>query len=289
MSFVDAAANVDFLKKRFAAMSAHHCYHGMEYTEDRATIAEWTPLVMEGRDAAEPIAATRIVTGADVDYGALTHLLVHHLQTLPRRPGALPQPRDGYHARDRRPLAGRGQGPGERRDEVRIGQVRLHRRGRRVPAAVAEERHFRRPRLRRLSGQRPLAALRHSRCRRAPPRQGLWQGGGRLAAHVGAASRHAGRRRPALPAVRPLCRLLEQVPQARLADGSVRIGQARQHRAHAVGGARTISLSPNIWSIRFCSPRAIGSPRSTNTTRRPARTTGAFRWPDSGSRSSSRT
>jgi malate dehydrogenase (quinone) len=83
MSFVDTAGNVDFLKKRFAAMSAHHCYHGMEYTEDRAKIAGWTPLVMEGRDAAQPVAATRIVTGADVDYGALTHLLVHHLQTLP--------------------------------------------------------------------------------------------------------------------------------------------------------------------------------------------------------------
>jgi malate dehydrogenase (quinone) len=83
MSFVHDAANVAFLRKRFAAMSAHHCYHGMEYSENRGQIAEWAPLVMEGRGADEPVAATRIVTGSDVDYGALTHLLVHHLEKQP--------------------------------------------------------------------------------------------------------------------------------------------------------------------------------------------------------------
>jgi malate dehydrogenase (quinone) len=83
MSFVDTTDNVSFLRKRFDAMSAHHCYHGMEYTEDRQKITDWVPLVMEGRAADEPVAATRIVTGTDVDYGALTHLLVHHLEGLP--------------------------------------------------------------------------------------------------------------------------------------------------------------------------------------------------------------
>jgi malate dehydrogenase (quinone) len=83
MSFVWGNANVDFLKRRFAAMSAHHCYRGMEYTEDGRKIAEWTPLLMEGRAGGEKLAATRMVTGSDVDYGALTHLLVHYLQGLP--------------------------------------------------------------------------------------------------------------------------------------------------------------------------------------------------------------
>jgi malate dehydrogenase (quinone) len=80
MSFVHGTENVSFLKKRFAAMSAHHCYHGMEYSDDGKQIGEWVPLVMEGRDGSEPIAATRIVTGADVDYGALTNLLVDQLK-----------------------------------------------------------------------------------------------------------------------------------------------------------------------------------------------------------------
>jgi malate dehydrogenase (quinone) len=55
----------------------------MEYSEDHSQIAEWVPLVMEGRDPGQPIAATRIVSGADVDYGALTHLLVAHLKAQP--------------------------------------------------------------------------------------------------------------------------------------------------------------------------------------------------------------
>jgi len=82
MSFVHGS-NVPFLRKRFKAMSAHHCYYGMEYTEDRRKIAEWAPLVMEGRTSDEPVAATRIVTGTDVDYGSLTHHLVAHLISQP--------------------------------------------------------------------------------------------------------------------------------------------------------------------------------------------------------------
>src|SRR5260370_29391164 len=83
MSFVHGG-NVSFLRKRFKAMSTHHCYSGMEYTEDRQKIAEWAPLVMEGRAGGEPVAATRIITGTDVDYGSLTHHLVRHLVGQPR-------------------------------------------------------------------------------------------------------------------------------------------------------------------------------------------------------------
>src|SRR4051812_43703963 len=45
MSFVRGADNVAFLKKRFEALTAHHCYDGMEYTEDRRKLGEWAPLV----------------------------------------------------------------------------------------------------------------------------------------------------------------------------------------------------------------------------------------------------
>ena len=83
MSFVWGKENVDFLQARYKAMSAHHCYHGMEYSEDRKQIADWAPLTIEGRDENEPIAATRIVTGTDVDYGSLTHLLVAQLVAQP--------------------------------------------------------------------------------------------------------------------------------------------------------------------------------------------------------------
>jgi len=82
MSFVKGTDNVSFLRKRFEAMTAHHCYHGMEYTEDRRRITDWVPLVMEGRTNDEPVAATRIVTGTDVDYGSLTNHLVDHQDAL---------------------------------------------------------------------------------------------------------------------------------------------------------------------------------------------------------------
>jgi malate dehydrogenase (quinone) len=84
MSFVIGADRVAFLKKRHAAMSAHHCYRGMEFSEDHKQIAEWAPLIMEGRDPGQRVAATRMVTGADVNYGALTSLLLKYLRRSDR-------------------------------------------------------------------------------------------------------------------------------------------------------------------------------------------------------------
>ena len=82
MSFVQGDEHVSFLKKRHAAMSAHHCFRGMDYSEDAAQIAQWTPLVMKGRDPKETIAATRIISGADVSYGSLTSNLLGYLKSL---------------------------------------------------------------------------------------------------------------------------------------------------------------------------------------------------------------
>jgi len=80
-SFVRGADNVTYLKKRFAALSAHPLYHGMEYTDDKQQLMEWFPLVMEGRDPHATVAGTRMITGSDVDYGALTRHLLDILQT----------------------------------------------------------------------------------------------------------------------------------------------------------------------------------------------------------------
>jgi malate dehydrogenase (quinone) len=79
MSFVRRLENRAFLKKRFQALSAHPLYYGMEYSEDKKQIGEWIPLVMEGRDASDVVTATRMVTGTDVDYGALTEELLASL------------------------------------------------------------------------------------------------------------------------------------------------------------------------------------------------------------------
>lgn len=81
-SFVNSEDNIAFLKKRFSALTAHHCFQGMIYTEDKAQIQEWAPLVMEGRDLSESVAMTRMNTGTDVDYGSLTHLLLDSLKNV---------------------------------------------------------------------------------------------------------------------------------------------------------------------------------------------------------------
>ena len=83
VSFVWGEQNTAFLRRRYAEMSAHHCFHGMEYSEDHGEIARWVPLVMEGRDNDQPVAATRMITGTEVDYGSLTRLLVDHLRAQP--------------------------------------------------------------------------------------------------------------------------------------------------------------------------------------------------------------
>jgi len=78
-SFVQGADNVAFLKKRFEALSAHPLYYGMEYSDDKKQMQSWFPLVMERRDPSEVVAATRMRTGTDVDYGALTKNLLQSL------------------------------------------------------------------------------------------------------------------------------------------------------------------------------------------------------------------
>ena len=78
LSFVRGQKGIDYLKKRFQALTVHHAFADMEYTEDKATLAEWMPLMMPGRDPNEPIAATRVMAGTDVNFGNLTtHLLAH--------------------------------------------------------------------------------------------------------------------------------------------------------------------------------------------------------------------
>jgi len=81
-SFVRGTADVSFLKKRFITLSAHPLYKGMEYTEDRPELMNWMPLVMEGRDPDEVVAATRMITGTDVDYGALTKNYINYLNQM---------------------------------------------------------------------------------------------------------------------------------------------------------------------------------------------------------------
>lgn len=76
MSFVRSEDGVEFLKDRFEAMSSHHFFEEMEYSEDAETIKEWAPLLLEGRPEGAKIAATKMDCGTDVNFGSLTRQLL---------------------------------------------------------------------------------------------------------------------------------------------------------------------------------------------------------------------
>ena len=84
MSFVWGDDNIKFLKKRYEALQASPLFAGMQYSEDPAQIAKWVPLMMEGRDPNQKIAATWSPIGTDVNFGEITRQFVAHLQTTPK-------------------------------------------------------------------------------------------------------------------------------------------------------------------------------------------------------------
>lgn len=79
MSFVWGNENVSYLQKRYEALRQIDLFEKMQYSEDRQQLEQWIPLVMEGRDPAQKIAATRMELGTDVNFGALTRALLQQL------------------------------------------------------------------------------------------------------------------------------------------------------------------------------------------------------------------
>jgi malate dehydrogenase (quinone) len=81
MSLVLGEKNVAFLKRRFEALSKNPLFQGMEFSDDSSKLMEWIPLIIQNRPSNEPIAATKIDTGTDVNFGALTRILFDHLKS----------------------------------------------------------------------------------------------------------------------------------------------------------------------------------------------------------------
>src|SRR3954470_20915403 len=84
ISFVHGQDQVEFLRSRYAGMSAHHFFAAMEFSTDPAKIGQWAPLLTEGRDPAVPIAATKMDGGTDINFGNVSRKL---LAWLAKQPG----------------------------------------------------------------------------------------------------------------------------------------------------------------------------------------------------------
>lgn len=82
MSFVWGKENVDYLKKRHAAMTQYEIFKDMKFSSEHEEIKTWIPLMMEGRDANQDVGATRMEIGTDVNFGALTRGMIEYLENL---------------------------------------------------------------------------------------------------------------------------------------------------------------------------------------------------------------
>lgn len=80
MSFVQGDKNVEFLRKRVDALTQHHFFKGMEFSESPEQLAQWIPLMMRDRQGSERLAATHIDRGTDVNFGELTRKLFEYLE-----------------------------------------------------------------------------------------------------------------------------------------------------------------------------------------------------------------
>jgi len=79
MSFV-WGDNVDYLTKRYAALQQTTLFQGMQFSTDQQQIKKWAPLIVEGRDPKQRVAATWTPVGTDVNYGEITRQLVGSLK-----------------------------------------------------------------------------------------------------------------------------------------------------------------------------------------------------------------
>lgn len=76
MSFVWGDDNTSFLSNRYQSMTAYPIFKDMLFSKDFEQIKEWIPLIMEGRDRDQNIAATRMAIGTDVNFGAITRGMI---------------------------------------------------------------------------------------------------------------------------------------------------------------------------------------------------------------------
>jgi len=82
LSIVWGEENRDFLKARYQALSSFQIFEDMVYTEDHQRIAQWVPLMMQGRNPNEILSSTQMAIGTDVNFGAITRAMITALEKM---------------------------------------------------------------------------------------------------------------------------------------------------------------------------------------------------------------
>ena len=76
ISFVSGADGHAYMRNRYEALAPQPLFAGLEYSDDPAELTDWVPLMMQDRSRKETVAATRSLAGTDVNFGALTRLML---------------------------------------------------------------------------------------------------------------------------------------------------------------------------------------------------------------------
>ncbi|XGB41761.1 MAG: malate:quinone oxidoreductase [Nodosilinea sp. LVE1205-7] len=79
LSFVWGEASVAFLQRRYQALCALPAFANMAWSTDWGQLQDWMPLVMQGQSGGQPLAATRVARGTDIDFGRLSQRLLEGL------------------------------------------------------------------------------------------------------------------------------------------------------------------------------------------------------------------
>jgi malate dehydrogenase (quinone) len=72
ISLVHTEEQLPYLEARYAGLKRHHFFEPMKHSTDREEIRSWAPLLVDGRDENQPIGATYMDGGTDVNFGEIS-------------------------------------------------------------------------------------------------------------------------------------------------------------------------------------------------------------------------
>lgn len=235
VAFTHGDEGVKYLRKRYDNLAGQTLFEGgMEFIDDPAEFTKRLPLMSDGRDFADPVALNWFDQGTDVDFGALTQQLLNYVA----------QGADIYFGHSVTNLS--KQSDGSWIVKVRNGRtgdvLKVHAKFVFVGAGGGALHLLQKSGIKEAKGFGgfPVSGE-FFRCTNptssANTSQGLRPGRRRRAADVGAAPRHPRDQPQAGSAVRPVRRLVAEVPQVGQDHRPARIDQTRQPPAHGVDRA----------------------------------------------------
>ncbi|MCV2531113.1 MAG: malate:quinone oxidoreductase [Candidatus Lightella neohaematopini] len=80
ISFVVGNHNINFLYKRFNKLVKHKSFNNMQYSNEFNELSKWIPLIMDGRNKLQKVAATKIDNGTDINFSGITKQIVNFLR-----------------------------------------------------------------------------------------------------------------------------------------------------------------------------------------------------------------